>query len=128
MATQSSNLTDTGILQDIRIHHNQFDYGQISGDAEDVATGNFIRGLQITNNTFRDAHTSNIFFELDGCDVTFDGLTIAGNHFFGWQAGGGSWGAIAFASVSGAGTITFEHASIESNKFAPIRSQFWGLN
>jgi hypothetical protein len=121
--TPSSNLTDTGILQDIRIHHNQFEFGQITGDAEDVTTGNYIYGLQITNNTFRDAHTSNIFFELDGVGFTFDGLKIENNNFLNWrEVGSSAWSAIAFASVSGAGTVTFSRSDISHNTFGPARA------
>ncbi len=125
IASPSSVATDTGILSNVRIHDNQFEFGGISASASAVnpAGGNFIYDLQIYHNSFVDAYTSSIFIELDGKNVTFDGLIIADNSFLNWRAvNSSSWAAIAFASVSGAGTITFVRSQMRGNTFGPSRS------
>ncbi len=125
IVSPSSVATDTGILSNVRIHDNQFGFGGISASASAVnpAGGNFIYDLQIYHNSFVDAYTSSIFIELDGKNVTFDGLIIADNAFLNWRAvNSSSWAAIAFASVSGVGTITFIRSQMRGNTFGPARS------
>ena len=125
IVSPSSVATDTGILSNVRIHDNQFEFGGISAAAAAVnpSGGNFIYDLQIYHNSFVDAYTSSIFIELDGKNVTFDGLIIADNSFLNWRAvNSSSWAAIAFASVSGVGTITFVRSQMRGNTFGPSRS------